>query len=134
MSLNWDITHIKDHSNLCWLPNPTKEDPGAVRLNPTTDALIWATMSVDIGDLSEKNLDEFTYRVFFYERAFQSFLNQGGDPLFLTAEEIKAHVGLRTNVSFETRSKWETRMKSAWLREAQASARRAIERSKLQLV
>lgn len=130
MSLNWDVTNIKDYKTLCWIPEPTKENPEQVRINPTTEALIWATMNVGIGDLSEKNLDEFAYRLFFYEKNFQTFLNSQDGPVPLTYEDLKAHIGLRTNVSFETRTKWATAIKNTWFREASWAAQRALDSAK----
>lgn len=137
MSLNWDLTKIENYQELCWLPDPTEENPKQTRLNPVTESLIWATMAVDIGRLTEKNLDEFAYRVFFYERAFQSFMNKGGEPEYLTYEDIKAHIGLSTNVIDITQSQWMKRIKEVWAREFSWQARRKLEdakKPKLELV
>jgi len=133
MSLDWSLTDIKDYKELCWFPDEEARANGeadAVKLNPVTHSLIWATIGAGIGRLTEENIDEFAYRVFFWEKVFGGGMQQGGKEIFTTYDEVKAHVGLRTNVSFETRRQWEKRMKDVVMREFGWQAQRKIERAK----
>jgi hypothetical protein len=106
MALNWDTRDIKNHKEVCWVGEG--EDR---RLNPVTDALIWYTLALDIGDLSEANLNEFVFRMRTYDRLFRPLLSDAnGDDRKLTYAEVKAHVGLSTNVSKVARNSWMKRM------------------------
>jgi hypothetical protein len=113
MSLNWSIDKIHDYKELCWRPalddqgNPILDEDGdpQVRLEPITDCLIWGTMCVEIGKITEQNADEFHRRL---EEADEvgiapsiNFFNeatQKWDRRIPTLEEVKAHIGLSTNV------------------------------------
>lgn len=129
MSLTWDLTKIKDYKELCWIPDTVEGNPEQVRINPVTESLIWTTITVGMGFIEEKNLDEFAYRLFFYEQAFGASLYREGKDRFITYEEIKAHIGLRTNVyPTETRAKWEKRMKDVWFREASGKAKLTMDK------
>lgn len=71
---------------------------------PTTHNLIWLTMAVGIGDLSEKNAPEFYARVKVLEKV-------DGKEEFFTPEMIRKRIGMKTNVfPVETRSKWSQRV------------------------
>lgn len=141
MSLDWSLSDIKDYKTVCWIPdNEEREREGgdseAVKLHPVTHTLIWNTISAGIGRLTEENLDEFAYRVFFWEKIFGAQMRRVNqetkqfEEVSLTYEEIKAHVGLRTNVSMETRKVWEKRMKDVVMREFGWQAKRLVEDGK----
>ena len=117
MSLNWDITNVKDHKSVCWLPDPEGEiNPKTgevyVMMNPVTKALIFATMSVDIGRITEDNADEFYARLGFFRQLWGPFVaNDDGSPREITPQDVQAHIGLVTNVNTLTRAKWLTKVK-----------------------
>ena len=77
------------------------------RLNPVTEALIMATMGVELGSITEANHLEFYIRIVCLERARGSLLktiNSAGEPQerHITLEEVKAHIGLVCNVCDKT--------------------------------
>ena len=130
MPLTWDIEDIEDYKNVCWIRE--EEDLGdesKVRLNPVTEVLIWATISVSMGEITAKNADEFFARVFICDRLFGGFLIKDGKPENLTPEHIRAHIGLRTNVSEETRAKWMKRIVGDEMKAAAARYREAEKRA-----
>ena len=45
MALNWNIENIKDNKSVCWM-----EDG---KMNPVTNALIWSTISVGLGSITD---------------------------------------------------------------------------------
>ncbi|MAH47417.1 hypothetical protein CMI37_16455 [Candidatus Pacearchaeota archaeon] len=74
------------------------------RLRPVTNCLIWATMSIDMGRITEDNWQEFFARIALVERCSGSFMQEEAEDgkwvgRTFTPEEIRAHIGLRTNVS-----------------------------------
>lgn len=94
MSLNWHVGNIKDHKTLCFVGEGDK-----ARLHGVTYSLIHATMAVDLGVITEKNLEEWLWRLEFLRVIGKGdwLLEEAGARSF-TAEEVRAHVGLRTNV------------------------------------
>jgi hypothetical protein len=111
MSLDYWLDKIEDYENVVWIPAPTEEDPEAVDMNPVTHVLIFSTMTVGLGEISRKNIDEFVARYRIIERLDGPFLRDGeGKARFVTDVEFLAHIGLRTNVSNETRAQWTSRM------------------------
>ena len=63
MALCWDITGIKDYEALCY-EGAGVDDEGdeRVRLSPTTDGLIWATMAVDLVSKKQSKMNSITFR------------------------------------------------------------------------
>jgi hypothetical protein len=97
MSLNWNIEECSEE---------IRNDEGEW---PITNALIWATMGVGLGEITEKNAAEFYARVKLSEKLVGQMLNRGPEPYWITAEDVRKRVGLRTNVSNEGRAKWVNR-------------------------
>jgi hypothetical protein len=106
MSLDWQVDGIANYESVCWIPTGEVDSEGEPRkwLNPVTEALIWATISVGIGEITAANAQEFYARLSTYERTTgAAFLRQPNDDgsvsdYHITPADILAHVGLRTNV------------------------------------
>ncbi len=105
MSLNWSLEGCED-----WEALKTDEEW------PITQTLIFATMGVGIGEITEKTLPEFYARIAFLERLNGSFVKaqseDGSDWVDrpITVEDIRRRIGLTTNVfPQETRAKWAKR-------------------------
>lgn len=116
MSLNWNLTGIKDYEEVCFY-TATEDDPrngvtkGDRLLKPETNSLIWLTLITGVGwGITEQNIQEFVWRVKFYERLEGAMLHLDGKPMPYTEEQIRQHVGLSTNVSYEPRAEWLDRM------------------------
>ena len=121
MPLTWDLTDITDYKQVCWITEDEGMGEEKKRLDPVTHSLVMATMSISMGEITAKNADEFYARISIIDRLFGGFLIEDGKPAYLTPEHIRAHVGLRTNVSEETRAKWLKRVIGG---EMDAAARR----------
>lgn len=99
MSLNWNIQNINDYKHVCYY---TKDD-GTEILHPTTDAIIWLTLIIGIGTITEKNVDTFYSRVRAYELMRGAMLYDNmSRPDYIEYEDIIAHIGLVTNSSKST--------------------------------
>ena len=121
MSLNWNLSKIANHETLAWTKDGT--------LNPRTEALIWSTLALDIGRITEKNVDEFWRRLDLYQHSVGALLGNVNGDIFLTRDDVVAHIGLRVNVTTKSRREWHTRMKSILLDRA-LDAQRARERER----
>jgi hypothetical protein len=96
MGLDWNLTKV-DRESEWW------KDPG--RSDAVTEAIIWATMACDVsnnGVISEELVPEFFARVYAVERTRGAYVrvptDDGLEPRYITPDDIRAHVGLYTNV------------------------------------
>lgn len=80
-----------------------------------TEQLIWLTMSVGIGRITEKNWEKFYTRAY----AWQRINNHGNDNL-VTASAVYDHIGLRTNAASLTDSKFAKSLMRAASSESEA--------------
>ena len=103
MALSWDITQCKNMDSL------TVEETGEWAV---TNALIWLTMAVDMGKISDTNIGEFYARTKVWEAVTGAMItkhNKDTDTLedyFLTFADIHKRIGLVTNVSNVTTTNW----------------------------
>src|SRR5581483_2508285 len=97
MSLTWNIEKVKDYDTVCWIEG---------ELNPITNTLIWATMSVKLGEITEKNAAEFYARLAITEKITGPSVVKDGEPYYITPEDVEAHIGLYCNVINESRTKF----------------------------
>lgn len=92
MSLNFDLTKVAD----VFITDPQD----STKMHPIANALIWATIAVDIGEITEANAAEFYWRIRFNQLIYGGAeLNfSTGDGLYLTEADVRNHIGLKTNV------------------------------------
>lgn len=118
MALNWDVSAVKDYETLCWIEeeNPPSRGPGThTRTNPVTEAIVFHTVAISMGRITEANADEFYARVHFVEQHQGSSVKKpaevggGWEDRYITLEDVKAHIGLTTNASNEALGRWLTR-------------------------
>ena len=144
MSLDFNLTKIKDYKTVCYQEfKGTREEMEArmqaqtffsgwrwsddgqslIRLHPTTEALIFSTMTIMIGEITEKNWKDVLLRLRMYESTFEALRLQGEErePVFFTAEEVKAHIGLKVNVKTESTAKFNGNMVRVIREQAQRS-------------
>tara|TARA_R110000824_G_scaffold240332_1_gene428969 strand:+ start:381 stop:836 length:456 start_codon:yes stop_codon:yes gene_type:complete len=122
MSLNWDITKIKDSETLCW---ETTED-GESQMSAITETLIWATMFCYMDSITQKNYKDFHRRLIELEivtgTGLISLRNKQTDEMSSRSprlKEVEAHIGLSTNGSRKTTREWSSHLKQLVQDEAQ---------------
>ena len=99
MSLDWNAEKVAD------LERKRAENPKML------DCLIWASLSIGLGEISEKNLKEWVYRL--RRAAFEGhplIIRRDGSPYEITEDLIRAWIGLRTNVSNITNAEFDAIM------------------------
>ncbi len=108
MALHWDISKIENYKEVCRLPPEKGEEVGD--LTPVTESLIWATMEIEMGQITEANYVEFWMRLSALDalcegevgRIYDPEKSRGGKKFRMrpiTLEEVRNHIGLGTNVS-----------------------------------
>ena len=124
MSLQWDLTKIENHQDLCWLENkdPNKKEGDNFYLNPVTEALIHLSMFTGINRITEKNYKELALRLVELEIIGIAWLPQETDTESTShlpnnlkrnprKDEVKSHIGLSTNVTPRNNRQWGSEVK-----------------------
>lgn len=96
MALNWDLNKVKDCDETCYL-RIGKEGEQNYQLSPTTNNLIWLTMTVGINKITESNWKDFYVRVIHAQRV------RGNELYGITAQDVYNHIGLCTNAQTKTK-------------------------------
>jgi hypothetical protein len=125
MSLNWDVSNIKDFQTV------TSDPTDKTKWHPVTWTLVNTSMIVGLCVLDEKTLPEWVWRLeflkqlnradFLIEKQGKSWKHRS-----FTMDELRAHLGLRTNASTLTRKQWVGRQWTIVGREVDALADKAL--------
>lgn len=119
MSLTWDVSRCEDYRSLT-------TDAEA----PITEALIFATMAIGMGELTETNFDKFATRLNVWAEVAGPLVTEATDdglrPVPITVADLRRRIGLRTNVSTMT----DARFKANIFRLLMDKARSTVERQK----
>lgn len=116
MSLNFDLREIPEDVRTI----VAEEDQpisgikkGDRIMSPVTNALIWSTLGVGIGEINDDTAEEFYARLHLWELVNGAMLQTWPEdsdqpqPRFITKDEVMAHKGLSTNVfPMEKRKAW----------------------------
>jgi len=95
MSLDWD-------TNKCAEPLPQTDEEKGIR-----HALIWATMALDLGSITEKNVDEWVFRLIHQKRLGLNYMYIDDEVKPAEVEGwVRRWIGLYTNVSSKPRKQW----------------------------
>lgn len=117
MPLTYDLSEVKDRD--------LSDDGWAL-----TQALIFATMAVGINEITEANADEFYARVTITDLVGGPWLLVDNKRSSITVEDVQKHVGLRTNASPLTRTKFLKQQVTSRMNDLAAQYRRATQRAK----
>lgn len=128
MSLNWNLSGIANHDTLCWrTATEDRPDIGEVKgeqyMTVTCERVIFLCMAVGVTTLTAANIDEFIFRVCYWECVHgvgRRRRNDAGafEEWPFTASELRQYVGLRTNASPMSRAKFLTHTANEWARYA----------------
>ena len=115
MSLNWNLTKIANHETTCFKTDSSGDEV----MRGITHTLIFATMAVDLGEISAKNVDEWLVRLQCIGRVYA---DEGWSSI--TRQNLTDHIGLNTNVSNKTRKQFLAKMGKALERECVSEVKR----------
>lgn len=102
MALHVDYTMIEDFKNLVYI-----KEGRTLRVNPVTEVLAMSTMACGMREITAKNADEFYARLTVVQRLQGGgWLIENGEPRYITRDEVKRHVGLRTNATAWTEAQF----------------------------
>ena len=86
MSLNWNIREVRN-----WQKKQEKD-------GHTLECLIWASLTIGMGDLNEKTAKEFLYRLNRYSREVGAIATYRNGRTVIASEKRSWMFGLHTNV------------------------------------
>ena len=86
MALNWNVEECKNYKELV-----------AEKEWPITNAMIWATIAIDMGEITEKNYKKFYERLVVNQQLNGAYLTANGEAYWMTLEDVKKRIGLYTN-------------------------------------
>lgn len=112
MSLNWNISKMHDHKAF-------HENDREWQI---TNYLIWATMAIDMGAITEGNWEEFYARLTLWERLVDTPTEQ-----LTTPQAVHRRIGLVCNVVTKTRLQWVKRVVMMRMDDFTVYASRAVE-------
>ena len=114
MALHWNMEKVRERALLHNTPDKKGEDPpfpkGSYedlegdRQWGVSNTLIWATIGVDMGSITEKNYEEFYRRLVMLGTVY-------GSKYEITLADVKRRIGLSTNVSTITATAFDNKMK-----------------------
>lgn len=110
MTLDFNYSKVAEPPEGGWFITADGEE----HLNPLTQAIVFATMAVDMGSITALNYDEFFARINLIESVGSPFYMEsvptpeGGTKWLkgLTKAHIACHIGLTTNVVTRSRTSW----------------------------
>lgn len=125
MSLNFELSGIPEWETTCY--TGTGDDR---RLSGVTETLIFATILVGYGRITEANVDDFVLRIAQHQAAAGPLMRGWDDeakafvPVPVTAADVRRHIGLRTNASPKSAAKWRADLVATLTDTARAALRR----------
>tara|TARA_B110000238_G_scaffold199676_2_gene247343 strand:+ start:308 stop:688 length:381 start_codon:yes stop_codon:yes gene_type:complete len=117
MSLNWDLGGIENFKSVC-----RNEDES---LREETELLIFYTMNLGMGLITQNNVDKFILRFRMYEVLYgmAKWWNVNGQRVNVISDTlIRKHIGLRTNASSISDVQFNKNMLKQLVREAKATS------------
>ena len=121
MSLDFNFAGIDGYKELCWTETGELGEDGKplLRVSAVTDVLVWATMGIDMGEITQKNYVEFATRLLMWQGVMGPMLQEpvegeSGEVTWANRvvgiDDVRRHIGLSTNVSTKTRTQFMKRM------------------------
>ena len=117
MALNWDLGGIENFKSVC-----RNEDES---LREETELLIFYTMNLGMGLITQNNVDKFILRFRMYEVLYgmAKWWNVNGQRVNVISDTlIRKHIGLRTNAPSISDVQFNKNMLKQLVREAKATS------------
>ena len=111
MSLDFDFTKVEERLGPDWYAvvttSPQTRGAESEKWHPITDRLIWKTLDIGMGSITEENVDEFWFRLRLIQQLDGPDLEYGdGKSYWITKQDVLNHIGMKTNASNESRAAW----------------------------
>jgi hypothetical protein len=116
MALHYDLNGIENHQTVCYNEGNGGND---AHMNPVTKTIILMMMVIEVGEIKSDNLPEVFSRISIFERingnSVYDVVDGARKPHYITLEDVKNHIGLKTNAPNSSRSEFLKKCKD-WLK------------------
>ncbi len=109
MALHWDMEKVKDRKELF-------DEVGS----GIFDAIIWSTMAVGLGGITEKNVDKYFERLMILDKVDGPYLRDKEGPKSWDYATVKRFIGLSTNVANDSDAVFKKKIWDALVRDTKA--------------
>lgn len=128
MSLDWNIQGIDNWKEVCF--DEWDEEKGSGTLSARTESLIFCTMFVGMGAITEDNWQTFYKRMYAWEKVNGAIMyrgKEGGGIEYVPVEpeEVYSHIGLKTNAGRETDTAFSKKLVNSMMEEASDALKRS---------
>jgi len=113
MSLNFSFEKVTPPADMTLdqlTSHPTRKD----EWHPVADSLVWLSLICGFNKITQDNLADVTRRIVFYQKLYGAYLQKNGRPVYINDKDVAMFVGLSTNVTPETETKWYARTTKHW--------------------
>ena len=140
MALRWSIKKVmgfKKNPDDYYLPIKNKKGGKVFDIQPITKHLVYETMIVGLGEITENNIDEWLIRMRLAEKLYGTSLMIRDDkgvvkPYHITIEDLERHIGLWTNASRLKRKEFVNNCISGILRDITYNVYKDVEKQRIQ--
>ena len=109
MSLVIDVAKVYDWKNYCYIKTQDEKTGEEYdEYNPATKYLAWGSMGIGIGEITQLN-----YKEVYLRHLFMTKLSAYSNEMLITLEDVRKNIGLKTNVTHESKAKWLNRISKA---------------------
>jgi hypothetical protein len=116
MALHYDLSGIENNQTVCYSEGGAGND---VYMNPVTKAIVLMMMVIEVGEIKTDNVPEVFSRISIFERINGNSVYDVVDgvrkPHYITLEDVKNHIGLKTNAPNSSRNEFLKKCKD-WLK------------------
>ena len=106
MSLVIDVAKVYDWKNYCYIKTQDEKTGEEYdEYNPATKYLAWGSMGIGIGEITQLN-----YKEVYLRHLFITKLSAYSNEMPVTLEDVRKNIGLKTNVTHESKAKWLNRI------------------------
>lgn len=124
MTLNWSterVVYFKNNPDDLWVEHESSIQGKYTDVNAETKSMIFGSMAVCIGNITEANAKEWYARWKILEKydnlsLTTSFVDGEWIDNYLTPQIVQKHIGLSTNVNYVKSSEWATRIVKQYVR------------------
>ena len=108
MALNYDTTGIPESITT----SPFDMD----QWHPVTHYLMFSTMAIGMGEITKQNAPEFFRRIAILQKidgpalTYRDHLDGTTKKIYITMEDIQNHIGLKTNVTLQSKTEFNKKM------------------------
>ena len=138
--LEWSLRNIarfKNNRNDYYTPVVNKKGQKVFDINPITKYLVYQSMVIGLGEVTQSNTDEWLIRLNFLNRLYGSSLMTRDEkgvvkPYKIAFEDLERHIGLKTNSHRFTRKKLVSNCVSGMMKDITSQVYQDVEKERLE--